>query len=142
MKVIASICIGLVFASGVCSAQDKPKACKPEDRRGGEIAEAIAGFQQAGAASAASTQNFFFDFYVSRPLPLPGNVDYPCEKGDDNSRFGPATRWWGNVRVASYRSRSTRRRRSSSRTSPARSAAFPSTSWPSRRSSWPGSNAA
>jgi hypothetical protein len=102
MRVIVSVFLSVVLASGVCAAQTNPERCKPEERRGGEIAEAIAGFQQAGAASAASTQNFFFDFYISRPLPLPGNVDYPCLKDDDNSRFGPATRWWGNVRVASY----------------------------------------
>ena len=76
--------------------------CKPEDRRGGEIAEAIVGFQQAGGASAESKQRFFFDFFVSRPLPIFGTSDYGCEKDDDNSRFGPRTRWWGNVRVASY----------------------------------------
>jgi hypothetical protein len=73
-----------------------------QDRRGGEIAEAIVGYQQAGAASASHTQNFFFDFFISRPIPFTRTTDYDCVHDEANRRFGPASRWWGNVRVASY----------------------------------------
>ena len=52
-------------------------------------ARAIVGFHQAGAASARSDQNFFFDFFVSRGL------------GDDKSNWGNQFSIWGNVRVAS-----------------------------------------
>ena len=78
--------------------------CEANRRRGGEIEEAIVGFQQAGASAAAHTQNFFFDFFISRPVPFGKD---PCSdlKASDNDHedlFGPRTRWWGNVRVASY----------------------------------------
>jgi hypothetical protein len=62
--------------------------------RNGEEARAILGYQQSGASAAASTQNFFFDFYISRPLNLWNN-------GQDDDHDG-RLRWWGDVRVASY----------------------------------------
>ncbi len=48
----------------------------------------VLGFQQAGAAGADSTQKFFFDFYINRPLPW------------RNNQPGIAS-WWGDVRIAS-----------------------------------------
>jgi len=79
--------------------------CDANHRRGGEIEEAIVGFQQAGASAASHTQNFFFDFFISRPLPIGKNpcpdpdAEQPVTKSD---LFGPRGRWWGNVRVSSY----------------------------------------
>jgi hypothetical protein len=61
--------------------------------RNGEELHAIMGYQQAGASAAKSEQNFFLDFYISRPLAfLKGHNDI------EQTRL----RWWGNVRVASY----------------------------------------
>jgi hypothetical protein len=60
----------------------------PYDRNG-EEARAILGYQQAGASAAQHDQNWFFDFYISRPIG--GSDDSPSP-----------WRWWGNVRVASY----------------------------------------
>jgi hypothetical protein len=109
MRLIAGCVLGAVVLLGAQQARaqeprekKKPVPCTLQDRRGGEIAEAIVGFQQAGAASANHSQNYFFDFYVSRPLPFTWNIDYSCDKDDNNARFGPSSRWWGNVRVASY----------------------------------------
>ncbi len=101
MKRIAGCCaaIAVLLAAHTAHAQ---KPCGKSDRRGGEIVEAIAGFQQAGAASAPHTQDYFLDLFLSRPLPLPATENYPCYVDDANSRFGPPWRLWGNVRVASY----------------------------------------
>lgn len=62
---------------------------------GGNIVTSIIGYEQAGGSSAKSDQRFFFDIFDSRPLPI-GNYHV---NGDV---FGPAWRWWANVRVASY----------------------------------------
>ncbi|HWZ41854.1 MAG TPA: hypothetical protein VNW97_00175, partial [Candidatus Saccharimonadales bacterium] len=61
--------------------------------RNGEELRAIVGYQQAGASAAKSEQNFFLDFYISRPLA------FLHDPGDLNPT---RLRWWGNVRVASY----------------------------------------
>jgi hypothetical protein len=101
----AWLCVAALALMSVPARAQQPApsaACKPQDRRGGEIAEAIIGYQQAGAASASHTQNYFFDFFISRPIPFSKNSDYDCDHDDANRRFGPASRWWGNVRVASY----------------------------------------
>jgi hypothetical protein len=57
--------------------------------RTGEEARSIVGFEQAGASAANFDQKFFFDFYISRPMPMVGSVERPW------------LRWWGNVRIAS-----------------------------------------
>lgn len=63
--------------------------------RGGEQARVILGYQQAGASAAQSNQNWFLDFYISRPLWL-------FERSSGQKVPDPRLRWWGNVRVASY----------------------------------------
>src|SRR5436309_2688610 len=50
---------------------------------------AILGWHQAGASSAESAQNLFFDFYVARPL------------GKEGAVYDNAFSLWGQVRVAS-----------------------------------------
>jgi hypothetical protein len=50
---------------------------------------AIMGFHQAGASSAASTQNAFFDFFIQRGL------------GNHRNVYDAKVNLWGNVRVAS-----------------------------------------
>ena len=104
MRVITGFVLGTVVALSAhdARAQEQPVRCVDQDRRGGEIAEAIVGFQQAGAASANHSQNYFFNLFISRPLPFTRNIDYPCVPKSDNARFGPASRWWGNVRVANW----------------------------------------
>ena len=62
---------------------------------GGNVVVSVIGYEQAGGTAAKSDQRFFFDIFDSRPLPF---GDYRV-KGDV---FGPAWRWWGNVRIASY----------------------------------------
>ena len=52
-------------------------------------ARAIAGFHQAGAASADSTQHFFLDFFIMRGL------------GKEDTVWESPVNLWGNVRVAS-----------------------------------------
>jgi hypothetical protein len=69
-------------------------------RPGGLIIVPVIGFEQAGASSAQSSQKFFFNFFISRALPL-RNHGYASH--DDAGRiFGPKLRWWGDVRIASY----------------------------------------
>jgi hypothetical protein len=84
-----------------CAASDmKQKATivlindKTEPEEAADITTAIVGFEQAGASSADSDQQFFFDFFLSRPLPV--------LKGKPGKTFGPPLRWWGDVRIASY----------------------------------------
>ncbi len=89
------VCLVAVLLASSSYAADAP--CR---RKGGEIEEAILGFQQTGASAAAHTQSYFFDFYISRPFPI---VRDPCESRDEiDQLYGPRARWWGNVRVSSY----------------------------------------
>jgi hypothetical protein len=60
-------------------------------QRHGEQFHAIVGFQQSGASGSDSTQKFFFDMYVSRPIPQL----FSASAKDTDSVF----RWWGNVRI-------------------------------------------
>jgi hypothetical protein len=88
-------------------------------RRGGLIVVPVIGFEQAGASSAQSSQKFFFNFFISRPLPIWGNQGYDPTKQKTGSSgkkkdpcvddplcaariFGPKLRLWGEVRIASY----------------------------------------
>jgi len=89
-------------------------------RRGGLIVIPVIGFEQAGASSAQSSQKFFFNFFISRPLPIWGNQGYdptkPKKKKNGQEEkdpcaddplcaarvFGPRMRLWGDVRIASY----------------------------------------
>ena len=57
----------------------------------GEEMRAIVGYEQAGASSVHFNQNFFLDFYISRPLGFRSSPN-------KNVRL----RWWGNVRMASF----------------------------------------
>lgn len=61
--------------------------------RNGEELRAIMGYQQAGASAAKSEQNFFLDFFISRPLAFMHH---------DTDTQPTRVRWWGNVRIASY----------------------------------------
>ncbi len=59
---------------------------------GGEFARIIFGLDQAAASSAQSTFKYFFDLFLSAPLPF---------KQLPDPDFGPRWRIWGNVRLAS-----------------------------------------
>lgn len=59
----------------------------------GEEMRAIVGYQQAGASSSDFQQNWFLDFYISRPLAFLRRTE---------GTQPPWFRWWGNVRVASF----------------------------------------
>jgi hypothetical protein len=75
------ICACFFLSIGFVSAQTGSPASEPP--AADTEARAVIGFQQAGAAAAASHQNFFFDFFIDRQL--------------------PSRRWslWGDVRIAS-----------------------------------------
>lgn len=64
----------------------------PQYWNNGEAVRTIIGFEQSGASSASSKQNFFFDIFVSTPFPLFNKKE---------SLVGPRFRVWGNVRVTS-----------------------------------------
>jgi hypothetical protein len=70
-------------------------------RRSGELANAIVGFEQAGASAAQSAQRFFFDFFISRPLGCSFRKR-EADSADPDLDCEPSLNWWGNVRVASY----------------------------------------
>lgn len=63
----------------------------------GNIVIPIIGFVQAGASAAQSSQKFFFNLFVDRPLHFGKDLIE-----DDGVNLGTATRWFGNVRIASY----------------------------------------
>jgi hypothetical protein len=68
----------------------------------------VLGFEQAGASSTQADQRFFFDYYITRPLPFGANVvstnTDPKIAAKENvyGAFKKMTHWWGNVRLASY----------------------------------------
>jgi hypothetical protein len=82
IKLISTGIVALSLALVPCAAQDA------SDATGDWEARAIAGYHQAGAASAKFTQNFFFDFFIMRAL---------SEKHLWESNWN----LWGDVRIAS-----------------------------------------
>lgn len=75
---------------------------KVVDHPAGLMVIPVIGFEQVGASSAASTQKFFFDFFISRPFPLLQRKWEDCKKDDDCRILGPKLRLWGGVRIGSY----------------------------------------
>jgi len=65
------------------------KPALDSDKEGEWEARAVLGFHQAGASSAESTQNYFFDFYIMRGL------------GNHAKVYDSRVNVWGNVRIAS-----------------------------------------
>jgi len=59
-----------------------------------ESIRTIIGFEQVGASSAQSVQKFFFNIYISAPLPFKFNKNF-----DDV--IGPRYRTWGDIRMTS-----------------------------------------
>lgn len=82
----------------VSSSSGQPQTIHvvPPPRLVGEDMRAIVGYQQAGASSSGFTQDWFLDFYISRPLLFYNQKNKPPEERDVDWR------WWGNVRVASF----------------------------------------
>jgi hypothetical protein len=68
---------------------------KVVDQPTGIVVIPVIGFEQLGASAASSTQKFFFDFFISRPLPLFAGKD-------PDPIYGPPWRLWGDVRIGSY----------------------------------------
>jgi hypothetical protein len=78
---------------------------------GGQITEAVLGYEQVGASGLSSSQKYFFNFFISRPIPMFKGAESQrtyrngtksketCESDPD---WGPKARWWGTVRVGSY----------------------------------------
>jgi hypothetical protein len=70
---------------------------------GGEIVRAVVGFEQIGASGTPSNQDFLFDFFISRPVPIPFGGHNGNPIGSDATRlWGPKLRLWGNVKIDSY----------------------------------------
>lgn len=80
---------------------------------GGELARVTVGYEQVGAASTTSAQKYSFEFFISRPLPLPhrtrrittkdGNTaNVPVPESPADYYFGSKWRWWGDTRLGSY----------------------------------------
>jgi hypothetical protein len=67
----------------------QPKPPLDADKEGEWEARAVLGFHQAGASSAESSQNYFFDFYIMRGL------------GNHAKVYDSRVNVWGNVRIAS-----------------------------------------
>jgi hypothetical protein len=87
---LRSLALAAVFAllsPGVSGDQAPPF--------GGEEVRTVAGLDQAAASGASPAWKFFFDFYISRPVPLTRN------QAPQPGGLGPRFRWWGNVRLAS-----------------------------------------
>jgi Putative Ig domain len=70
----------------------------------GLIVIPVIGFEQVGASAAASTQKFFLDLFISRPLPLFQRNWENCAEGEDKDcrTLGPKLRLWGDVKIGSY----------------------------------------
>ena len=78
---------------GLQGSNDSSQVSVLPIERQGEQFRAIVGVQQSGASGADSASKFFFDFYVSRPLPK-----LFSSTSEDHE---PLLRWWGNVRIGS-----------------------------------------
>lgn len=76
-RITASVVALMLFATSALAQKEKDWE-----------ARAIAGFHQAGAASADFTQNFFFDFFIMRAL-------------SKEALWDARANLWGDVRVAS-----------------------------------------
>jgi Mor family transcriptional regulator len=63
-----------------------------EDRPVSLLTRAVVGYQQAGAASAKSEQNYFFDLFISKTIPIKQSI---------NPDFGERWRTWGAIRAIS-----------------------------------------
>ncbi|MFN0109939.1 MAG: putative Ig domain-containing protein [Blastocatellia bacterium] len=63
-----------------------------EDRPASLLTRAVVGYQQAGAASTAFEQSYFFDLFVSQALPFKQKID---------PDFGESWRAWGAIRAVS-----------------------------------------
>jgi len=63
-----------------------------EDRPVSLLSRAIIGYSQAGASSAKSDQNYFFDLFVSQSVPFAQKI---------SPDFGERWRIWGDVRIGS-----------------------------------------
>ena len=84
----------LMFIAGFGENSDTEteKLTAPQYWNNGEAVRTVIGFEQSGASSALSKQNFFFDIFVSTPVPF---------FNKKQSSVGPRFRAWGNVRVTS-----------------------------------------
>lgn len=76
----------------VVSGSDLKVSLAIEDRAVSLLTRAVVGYQQAGAASTAFEQNYFFDLFVSQSLPFRQKVD---------PDFGEPWRTWGAIRAIS-----------------------------------------
>jgi hypothetical protein len=77
-----------LFALAVAALPADASSTSGEDK---VLSLAVIGLEQSGAASADSSQKFFFDLFQSYPLPI-----------KTSKAGGSSWRWWANVRIASY----------------------------------------
>lgn len=63
-----------------------------EDRPVSLLTRAVVGYEQSGAAAARKEQNYFFDLFISKTLPIAQKID---------PDFGERLRTWGDIRIDS-----------------------------------------
>lgn len=72
---------------------------------GGQFLRTIVGFEQAGASASNSTQKFFFDLLLTRPLHFhlarKRNSSAQGKAEEGGFDLGPRMRSWGNLRISS-----------------------------------------
>lgn len=66
----------------------------------GDMTRVTIGYEQIGASGLESTQKYAFDFFVTRPVPIPP-LKWLEARGL-RPYFGSPLKWWGEVRVGSY----------------------------------------
>jgi hypothetical protein len=94
-------------SSGQVSSRDTAHAVVTlagfcENAVGGELTRATLGFEQIGAAGIENALKYSFDFFISRPMPVPRHGAFTPPTTVDEFYFGPRLRWWGDVRTGSY----------------------------------------
>jgi hypothetical protein len=94
-KGVISVTATAATSSGSSSSQTARATVTPQPV--GNIVIPIIGFEQAGASAAQSSQKFFFNLFLSRPLPFGGNQVLA-----DGTDLGTRYRLFGNVRIATY----------------------------------------
>jgi hypothetical protein len=99
---VACAALWIAFSSAIHSQAAPPKnQAAAEDNSAarccGVDLRTILGFEQAGAANSNSNQTYFFDFFLSQPIP----ITYARRGGDGDDKQGPRLRYFGEVRLTS-----------------------------------------
>ena len=98
---IGSLLVTLFFAKICLCQENQGKQEKKEEKKEKidwwslrENIRTVVGFEQAAASSAQTARKYFFNLFLSVPLPLGLNKDFSNE-------IGPRFRVWGDIRITS-----------------------------------------